>query len=61
MDDTQLQGLLNSVNGLSERLATEGRYVDAAVAAGAVQALRALRTRLEPPEQRPALAVVTEG
>lgn len=48
MDDSQLQTLINGLQGLSERLALEGRYIDGALASGAVQAVRALRTRLEP-------------
>jgi hypothetical protein len=73
MDDTQLEKLVGAGQALSERLALEARYVDASLVAGLVQAVRALRTRLEPPPyeaapvlasqpaERPALAVVTEG
>lgn len=57
-----MQTLVNGLQGLSERLAVDGRYIDGALVAGGVQAIRALRTRLDPPEQqRPALAVVPEG
>lgn len=57
MDDDQLLALIGNVRELSDRLAREGRFVDAAVVAGAYQAIRALRTRLEPPEA-PALKSV---
>lgn len=62
MDDSQLQMLLNNAAVVSDRLAADSRYVDAAVVMGLVQAVRALRTRLEPmPEAKPVLAVVPEG
>lgn len=48
MDDTQLQQLVGAGQALSERLALESRYVDGSLVAGLVQAVRALRTRLEP-------------
>lgn len=60
--DQQLQTLIAGLQGLSERLALEARFVDAALVAGGVQAIRALRTRLEPPEPetKPVLTVVGE-
>lgn len=58
MMDKQLQSLVDSLDRLSECLALEDRYVDGAVVAGAIQAIRALRTKLEQPETKPALAVV---
>lgn len=62
MDDSQLKMLLGNATAASDRLAADCRYVDAAVVMGLVQAVRALRTRLEPmPEEKPALAVVPEG
>lgn len=60
MEDGQLQVLINGLQSLSERLALEARFVDAAMAAGGVQAIRALRTCLEPPAQ-PKLVSVPEG
>ena len=57
MDD-QFMRLLGSLQGLSDRLALEGRFTDAAVSMGAIQALRALRTRLEPPSPPPVLELV---
>lgn len=63
MDDSQLQVLLGSLQALSDRLATGGHYLDAALVSGGLQAIRALRTKLEPPApaERAPLAVVTEG
>lgn len=70
MTDGQLQSLVDSLERLSERLALEERYVDGALVAGGIQAIRALRTKLgravaggiidEPPpaEAWPGLAVV---
>ena len=59
MDDTQLGALLGNLQALSDRLATECRYLDAAVVAGGLQAIRALRTRLEPSAAtKPGLASV---
>lgn len=46
--DVQLQQLLASLQGLSDRLAMDGHFVDSSMAAGAIQAIRALRTKLEP-------------
>lgn len=62
-DDGQLQTLINGLQSLSERLAVDGRYVDGALVAGGIQAIRALRTRLEPPpeQQKPTLVSVPEG
>ncbi len=48
--DNQLQKLLGGLQDLGDRLAMEGRFTDAAAAVGAIQAIRALRTKLEPPE-----------
>lgn len=48
MDDTQLQELIGGMQKLSEGLALDLRFVDAALVAGGIQAIRALRTRLEP-------------
>ena len=59
LDDTDLQNLINLLMGVSDRLAAAQRYTDAALVAGGVQAIRALRTRLDPPEEaKPGLAVV---
>lgn len=60
MEDQQLQALIAGLQGLSESLALDARFVDAALVAGGVQAIRALRTRLEPPA-KPALVSVPEG
>lgn len=57
MDDSQLHKLLDGLQGLSERLALGSAFVDAALVAGGIQAIRALRTRLEP-VARPRLEVV---
>jgi hypothetical protein len=56
-DDGQLQLLLGALQGLSDKLALAGSYADAAAVAGAMQAIRALRTRVEP-EPAPPLAAV---
>jgi hypothetical protein len=61
MDDAQLQALLAGLQCISDQLAMEGRYVDAALVSGGQQAIRALRTKLEPPAAKPALAVVPEA
>jgi hypothetical protein len=53
MNDEQLQQLLGGLQGIADRLALEGRFVDAALVAGSIQALRALRTALEPPKEPP--------
>lgn len=63
MDDSQLQSLITNAHGTADRLAIEGRYVDAAMIMGLIQAVRALRTKLEPPApvEKPALVSVPEG
>lgn len=50
MDDGQLMALLKGLNALSDKLATEGRFVDASIAAGGYQAIRGLRARLDSPD-----------
>lgn len=55
--NTQLQGLADALERLSDALAMEGRYADAAVAAGGRQAIRALwtaRNSPAPAERTPA-------
>lgn len=44
--DSHLQDLLNSLQSLADRLALEGRYVDAMIAGGGVLGLRAQRTEI---------------
>lgn len=58
MDDSQLQALINNGQAVADRLAADSRYVDAAVVMGLMQAVRALRTKLDPPEPKPALTAV---
>lgn len=62
-DDSQLQTLLTAMQDVSNRLAMEGRALDAALVSGGIQTIRALRTQLEPPEAaaKPALAMVPEA
>lgn len=58
MDDSQLQALLNNGQAVANRLAADCRYVDAAIMVGLMHAVRALRTRIEPEEAKPALVAV---
>lgn len=58
MDDQQLLALLGNLQALSERLAAESRYLDSAIVAGGFQAIRGLRTKLEPAEAHNALKSV---
>lgn len=64
----QIQAIVNGLQALADRLSLEGRYVDAAQAAAALQTIRALYTRLNPPgpaqaQEEPAsvVNVVTHG
>jgi hypothetical protein len=63
MDDSQLQTLVNHGQAVADRLSADSRYIDATMVMGLIQAVRALRTRLEPPPlvEKPVLAVVPEG
>lgn len=53
--DQQLQSLIDNMQGLAERLAAGGSFIDAMLVTGGIVAIRALRTKVPDPPAAPAV------